>query len=265
MAQPTEYRIFSLVTVLFFAFLYIPVGVVIFYAFNENEVISQWGGFSLKWFESAVQNKALLRSVKVSLTVAFFATIIATSISVVSALLLDRSRMRHRSNISETLIQLPLLIPEIVLAVSVLIFFSQLGIRNSMIKLIIAHATFCTPFAFLPIRARLQGMNKELEQASYDLYANTWTTFRLITVPLLMPGIFAGAMLSFIISMDDFITSVMVSGGGATTLPVYIFSLVKMGVTPELNAISTIIMGVSLIVVTIAFSLIYTSNKLKKI
>ena len=140
MVQPTEYRIFSIVTVLFFAFLYIPVGVVIFYAFNENEVISQWGGFSLKWFESAVQNKALLRSVKVSLTVAFFATIIATSISVVSALLLDRSRMQHRSNISETLIQLPLLIPEIVLAVSVLIFFSQLGIRNSMIKLIIAHA-----------------------------------------------------------------------------------------------------------------------------
>ncbi len=265
MTRPTEYKIFSVVTVLFFAFLYIPVGVVVYYSFNANEVVSQWGGFSLRWFESAFENKALIRSVKVSLTVAFFATVIATSISVISALLLDRSRMRKNAHLSETIIQLPLLVPEIVLAVSVLIFFSQMGLRNSMIKLIIAHATFCTPFAFLPIRARLQGMNKEMEQAAYDLYANTWTTFRLVTVPLLMPGIFAGAMLSFIISMDDFITSMMVSGGGATTLPVYIFSLVKMGVTPELNAISTIIMGVSLCVVTIAFSLIYTNNKLKKI
>lgn len=265
MVQTTEYRVFSVVTLLFFAYLYIPVGVVIFYSFNESEVVSQWGGFSLKWFEAAFENKALLRSVKVSLTVAFFATLIATTISVISALLLDRSRMRKNANISETIIQLPLLVPEIVLAVSVLIFFSQMGLRNSMIKLIIAHATFCTPFAFLPIRARLQGMNKEMEQAAHDLYANTWQTFRLVTVPLLMPGIFAGAMLSFIISMDDFITSVMVSGGGATTLPVYIFSLVKIGVTPELNAISTIIMVFSLIIVTTAFSLIYTNNKLRKI
>ena len=119
-----------------------------------------------------------------------------------------------------------------------------------MLKLILAHSAFCIPFAFLPIRARLQGMDNNLEQAAQDLYATPLVTFRRITLPLIAPGIFAGSMLSFVISMDDFITSNIVSGGGATTLPVYIFSLVKQGVSPELNAISTLIMVASLLIAT---------------
>ena len=132
-----------------------------------------------------------------------------------------------------------------------------------MAKLILAHTCFCIPFAFLPIRARLQGMSTNMEQAAQDLYANRWITFRRITLPLILPGVFAGAMLSFVVSMDDFITSNIVSGGGATTLPVYIFSLVKQGVSPELNAISTLIMGLSLLLVT-SYWLIMQKGKASK-
>ncbi|MGP3372463.1 ABC transporter permease, partial [Escherichia coli] len=122
---------------------------------------------------------------------------------------------------------------------------------------------FCIPFAFLPIRARLQGMNLDLEQAAQDLYASPWIAFRRITLPIIMPGIFSGAMLSFVISMDDFITSNILSGGGATTLPVYIFSLVKQGVSPELNAISTLIMLVSIVVATPCWFLANKKSKSK--
>ncbi len=245
-----RYPGFGLVVLLFFAFLYLPILVVIAYSFNANRIVSVWQGFSGKWYVSALQNESLIDALQVSLTVAAVSTLIATLIAVAAALVLSRGKgVRHRK-LSETVVNLPLMLPEIVFAVAILILFSQLGIQNGLLKLILAHTCFCIPFAFLPIRARLQGMNTNLEQAAQDLYANPWITFRRITLPLIMPGIFAGSMLSFVISLDDFVTSNIVSGGGATTLPVYIFSLVKQGVSPELNAISTLIMGVSLLLAT---------------
>ncbi|MGB0944240.1 MAG: ABC transporter permease [Marinomonas sp.] len=248
-----HYPGFGLISVAFFLFLYLPILVVIAYSFNSNKIVSVWQGFSFKWYLSALQNEGLMNAVQVSLTVATIATIIATSVATAAALVLSRGKEVKHVKLSETVINLPLMLPEIVFAVAILILFSQLGLQDGLTKLILAHACFCIPFAFLPIRARLQGMTNNLEQAAQDLYANPWITFKLITLPLILPGIFAGAMLSFVISMDDFITSSIVSGGGATTLPVYIFSLVKQGVSPELNAISTLIMLVSLLLVTPAW------------
>ena len=144
-----------------------------------------------------------------------------------------------------------------VLAVAVLILFSQIGLQNGMVKLIIAHTAFCIPFAFLPIRARLQGMEPDFEEAAQDLYATPWVAFRRVTLPLIAPGVFAGAMLAFVISMDDFITSNMLNSGGSTTLPVYIFGLIKQGTTPELNAISTLIVLGSLVLATTALILTF--------
>ncbi len=241
---------FKAVTVLFFAFLYLPILVVIGYSFNENKIVSVWHGFSWKWYSSALQNDGLMSALQVSFTVAAVATFFATSIALAAALVLSRGKNVKHAPVSEAVVNLPLMLPEIVFAVAVLILFSQLEIRNGMLKLILAHTCFCIPFAFLPIRARLKGMNTDLEQAAQDLYAPPWTTFKLITLPLIMPGVLAGAMLSFVISLDDFITSNIISGGGATTLPVYIFSLVKQGVSPELNAISTLIMVISLLIAT---------------
>jgi spermidine/putrescine transport system permease protein len=239
-------------TALFFLYLYVPILVVIAYSFNESRLASVWGGFSLRWYESALSNRALLEAVKVSLTVAAVATALSTAIALMAALVLVRARGVRFRRLSETVVNLPLLLPEIVLAVAVLIVFSQIGLQNGMAKLIIAHTAFCIPFAFLPIRARLQGMEPDFEEAAQDLYASPWVTFRRVTLPLIAPGVFAGAMLAFVISMDDFITSNMLNAGGSTTLPVYIFGLIRQGTTPELNAISTLIVLGSLVIATAA-------------
>jgi len=245
----------GLVTGAFFLWLYAPIAVVIWFSFNENRLVSVWTGFSTKWYVAALSNDALLDALRVSVIVAVTATVVATLTALSAAMVLTRhSDLRFR-RLSETVVNLPLLLPEIVVAVASLILFSQIGFTNGLLRLIVAHSAFCTPFAFLPIRARLQGMNGDYEEAAKDLYAAPFTAFRRVTLPLILPGVFAGAMLAFVISMDDFITSNMLATGGTTTLPVYIFSLIKRGTTPELNAISTLLILASLIIATLALVL----------
>lgn len=249
-----------LFTGLFFLYLYLPIAVVVFFSFNDNRLVSVWGGFSLKWYQKALANDALLDAVSISLTVAAIATALSTTVALMAALVLVRARDVKFRRLSETAVNLPLLLPEIVLAVAVLILFSQVGLQNGLLKLIIAHTAFCIPFAFLPIRARMQGMEPDFEEAAQDLYASPWVTFRRVTLPLILPGVFAGAMLAFVISMDDFITSNLLNSGGSTTLPVYIFGLIKQGTTPELNAISTLIIAASLILATAALALTFRNQ-----
>ena len=239
-------------TIFFFLYLYIPLAVIVVYSFNANRVAGVWTGFSLKWYGSALNNAALMSALKTSLTIAAVATVVSTLIALSAALAIIRGKNVRFRKLSETVVNLPLLLPEIVLAVATLILFSLLDIQNGLVRLIVAHSAFCTPFAFLPIRARLQGMSLDLEEASADLYANSWTTFRRVTLPLIFPGVFSGAMLAFLISMDDFITSNLLATGGSTTLPVYIFSLIRAGTSPELNAIATLLILASLILATAA-------------
>ncbi|GMB79767.1 ABC transporter permease [Shinella zoogloeoides] len=239
-------------TVFFFLYLYAPLAVIVVYSFNANRVAGVWTGFSLKWYGSALNNAALMNALKTSLTIAAIATVVSTLVALSAALTIIRGRNLHFRKLSETVVNLPLLLPEIVLAVATLLLFSLLDIQNGMLRLTIAHSAFCTPFAFLPIRARLQGMSLDFEEASADLYADRWTTFRRVTLPLIFPGVFSGAMLAFLISMDDFITSNLLSTGGSTTLPVYIFSLIRAGTSPELNAIATLLILASLVLATVA-------------
>lgn len=253
-----------LFTAVFFLYLYLPIAVVVIYSFNENRLVSVWTGFSLKWYQSALSNRNLLDALQVSLTVAAMATVFATTVALMAALVLVRGRNVKFRRVSETVVNLPLLLPEIVLAVAVLILFSQLGLTSGLLKLVIAHTAFCIPFAFLPIRARLQGMEPDFEEAAQDLYATPWVTFRRVTLPLILPGVFSGAMLAFVISMDDFITSNMLASGGTTTLPVYIFGLIKQGTTPELNAISTLIILASLAIATTALVITFRSAAKQK-
>jgi spermidine/putrescine transport system permease protein len=245
----------GLMTTVFFLWLYAPIVVVIWFSFNENRLVSVWSRFSTKWYTAALANDALMDALRVSLTVAGIATVISTAVALCAAMVLSRNSDLRFAKLSETVVNLPLLLPEIVVAVATLILFSQLEFTNGLLRLIVAHSAFCTPFAFLPIRARLQGMSADFEEAAQDLYATPFTAFRRITLPLIMPGVFAGAMLAFVISMDDFITSNMLATGGTTTLPVYIFSLIKRGTTPELNAISTLLIVASLIIATLALAL----------
>ena len=239
-------------SLLFFLYLYAPLAVIVVYSFNDNRIAGVWTHFSLKWYGSALNNAALMGALKTSLLVAAIATTVATTVALMAALAIVRGRNLRFRKLSEAVVNLPLLLPEIVLAVATLILFSLLGIQNGLLKLVIAHSAFCTPFAFLPIRARLQGMSLDFEEAAADLYASRWTGFRRVTLPLIFPGLFSGAMLAFLISMDDFITSNMLSSGGTTTLPVYIFSLIRAGTSPELNAIASLLLLASLILATVA-------------
>ncbi|MPL80188.1 putative 2-aminoethylphosphonate transport system permease protein PhnV [bioreactor metagenome] len=258
MSTPHDVRHYpgaGLVTWAFFLWLYAPIAVVIWFSFNENRLVSVWSGFSTKWYAAALENDALLDALRVSLIVALTATVVATLVALSAAMVLTRHADLKFRRLSETVVNLPLLLPEIVVAVASLILFSQIGFTNGMARLIVAHSAFCTPFAFLPIRARLAGMSADYEEAAQDLYAAPFTAFRRVTLPLILPGVFAGAMLAFVISMDDFITSNMLNTGGTTTLPIYIFSLIKKGATPQLNAISTLLILASLIIATLALAL----------
>jgi spermidine/putrescine transport system permease protein len=245
-----HYRGLGLWNIAFLIFLYMPIVVLIFYSFNDNRMVMNWGGFSFDWYIKAFSNTAIQDAVLNSLIVAVFATVISTAIATIGALVLARGGNFRGKTMSMGLITLPLMVPEIVTAVAMLIFFAAIGMNWGLGNVIIAHVTFCIPFAFMPIRARLEGMDTSLEQASRDLYASEWETFRFITVPQLMPGIVAGAMLAFVISMDDFIITLMVSGAGSTTLPVYIYSMIRRGLTPEINAVSTLLLLFSIAIVT---------------
>jgi len=237
-------------TVFFFIFLYLPIVVLVFYSFNANRMVMNWGGFGIDWYLKAFENEDIQKAVWNTLIVATVSTIFATAIATIGALVLARGGNFRGKTISLGLITLPLMVPEIVTAVAVLIFFSAIKLDLGLGNVIIAHITFCIPFAFMPIRARLEGMDTSMEQAARDLYASEWETFRYVTVPLLMPGIVAGAMLAFVISMDDFIITLMVGGAGSTTLPVYIYSMIRRGLTPEINAVCTVLLFVSIAIVT---------------
>lgn len=248
---------FRTVAALCLAMLYAPILVLVVFSFNENRSVTKWTEFSLKWFGNVLQNEGVKSAALVSLEVAVSATIIATIAATAAALATTRTAPWRGQTASYLVINLPLMVPEIVTAVATLSFFalvaSTLGISFGLGKLIIAHTVFCVPFAYLPIRARLEDMDLTLEQAAADLYATPWRAFRRVTLPLLMPGITSGAMLAFIVSFDDFTITALVAGPGETTLPLYIWGQIRRGITPETNAISTILLIISVLFVTLSF------------
>jgi spermidine/putrescine transport system permease protein len=240
------------IALMFFVYLYVPIVILIALSFNENRTATIWTGFSTRWYGVVLANDDILRAARTSLTVASAATLIAAVAATAAALGMSRARFRGQDAVGG-LIALPLVVPEIVTAVATLLFFVLVGIRLGLTSLIIAHTVFCIPFAYLPVRARLEGMDPLLEEAAADLYASAFATFRRITLPLLWPGILSGAMLAFIISLDDFVISYFVAGAGSTTLPVYIFGMIRIGITPEVNAVSAMMLVVSILFVTLSY------------
>ena len=241
-------------TFLFFVYVYLPIAVLIALSFNENRTVTVWTGFSLDWYRVAFANDDMVRAATNSLLIAAIASTSATVLATLAALRMETDRFRGKAAFN-ALVALPITVPEIVPAVATLMFFVMLrnwfGFDLGLGNIMIAHSVFCIPFAFMPIRARLQDMDVTLEHAARDLYASAWNAFRHVTLPLLMPGVIAGAMLAFVISFDDFIITQMISGPGTTTLPVYIYSMIRQGVTPEVNAASTILIVVSTVFVTV--------------
>ena len=245
-----DYPGLKLWTWVFFIYLYAPMFVLVFYSFNESRRAQIWRGFSFDWYAKALGNDDIQAAAINSLIVAVVATSVATVIATMTALVLARGGSFRGSTFALGVVSLPLVVPEIATAVATLSFFAVIGFELGLMSIIIAHTVFCIPFAFLPIRARLEGMDETLEQAAGDLYADDWQTFRHVTLPLLMPGIVAGATLAFIISIDDFIITLMVAGAGATTLPLYIYGMIRQGISPEVNVISTVMLVISLLFIT---------------
>jgi spermidine/putrescine transport system permease protein len=235
-------------------FLYMPILVLVFMSFSSGDLLTQWYGFSLRWYREVLTNDDMLRAIRNSLIIAVSATTAGTIAATLAAIGLAHGRFcGHRT--AETLIGLPLVVPEIVAAIAILLFFVSVRIPLGITSIIVAHTIFTIPFAFLPIRARLAGLDPALSEAAADLYANRWQTLYRIILPLIWPGIAAGAMLAFISSLGDFVISFFVSGPGSTTLPVYVFSMIRMGVTPAVNAISTLLIGASIIVLSLSYLL----------
>lgn len=233
------------------AFLYLPLMILALYSFNESRINAVWSGFTLNWYEALFNNRRVLEALTNSLIVAVVSTIASTILGTTAAIALHKYQYKYKSVING-LLYLPILIPEIVMGLSLLVLFSQAKIPLGKTSLILAHITFCVSFVVITVNARLEGMRPELEQAAMDLYATPFQTFRYITLPLAMPGIIAGALMAFTLSIDDFIISFFVAGPNSTTLPLYIYAMVKRGISPEINALSTLLMLATITLVVLA-------------
>ena len=237
-----------------FLFLYLPIIVLVIFSFSGSTNVGVWAGFSTRWYAELLGDAAIQSALRVSLWVAFWSTLIATVLGTLAALALERYRFIGRLPF-DTAMYLPIIIPDIVMALSTLLFFVTFAVPLSRYTVLVTHVAFNVAFVAVVVRARLAEMDKSLEEAAADLGASAWTTFRRITLPILMPGIVSGALLAFTLSLDDFVITFFVAGPGSTTLPVRVYSMIKFGVPPEVNAISTLMLVGSTVLVVISLLL----------
>lgn len=259
----------TLYTLLFFAFIYIPLALIALYSFNANPVnMMVWSGFTTEWYaqvlgfntkvsESALYIEStdqLIAAVLNSLKIALFTTVISTVLGTAIALALHRYNFLGR-RFYQVVMFMPMLMPDIVLGIALLIFFVSAGIRLGVTTIVVGQCTFLISYVFIVVSARLAGMDRTLENASADLGANEWVTFRRVVLPQLMPGIVGGALLAFIISMDDLVITYFIAGVDVTTLPMFIFSMLRRGIKPEINAIAVMMLTFSFLVASLGLYL----------
>lgn len=234
-----------------FIFLYLPILILIIFSFNESRFVGTWTGFSTQWYGALFRNQGVIEALRVSIWVGVWSTIISTILGTMTALAMERFRFKGRVSF-DAILYLPIIIPDIVMALSTLLFFVVAGVSLSRYTVLISHVAFNIAFVAIVVRARLADMDVNLEEAAADLGASEWQVFRWVTLPLLTPGIIAGALLAFTLSLDDFVITFFVSGPGSTTLPVRVYSMIRFGLTPEVNAVSTLMFVGSTVLVVIS-------------
>lgn len=254
---------------LFLFFVYAPILVVVAFSFNANPInMMIWSGFTFDWYWSIFgyptrlneqtlyveSTDQLLAAVRNSLSVAAFTTLISTVLGTMTALALYRHRFRAQ-RFYQGLLYMPMLMPDIVLGIALLVFFVTFGVSLGLVSIITGHCTFLVSYVFVVVSARLAGMDDTLEQASADLGADEWTTFRRITLPQILPGVVGGALLAFIISMDDLVITYFIAGVDSTTLPLFIYGMLRRGIKPEINAIATLMLVFSIVVASLGLYL----------
>ncbi len=232
-------------------FMYIPIAVTVVYSFNESKISSIWGGFSLKWYRQLFSNGDLLQALLNSIFLAAVSCILAIIIGTLGAFGMHKTTLSWNDTISY-LSTLPIMIPEIILGMVFLAVFSFMGIPFGMVTLIIAHTAFCIPYIFIMVSSRLIGMDKSLEEAARDLGASQPRAFFDIILPLIMPAILSGTVLAFAMSFDDVVISIFTTGPKVSLLPVKVYTKLKTGVTPEINALATVILVVTVMLIVIA-------------
>jgi len=234
--------------ILAYAFLYAPLAIVVVYSFNDSRLNAEWVGFTLSWYQKLFHNEKMLHAAWNSLLIG----ITASAVSTILGTMAGYAMYRFRARLLPVLILAPIAIPEILMGVSLLIFFVLLNISLGMVSIVLSHIAFCIGFVAIVVRSRLAGMDESLTEAARDLGATPWTAFRLVTLPLIMPGVVAGALMAFTLSIDDFVITFFTAGVGSTTLPLQIYTMVKIAVTPEVNAVSTLLMTLTLALILIA-------------
>lgn len=227
---------------------YIPILLTVIYSFNESKISSIWEGFSLKWYAELFRDRDIREALFNSLVLAVLSCSCAVIIGTLGALGMYRKRSRLNDAVAYVSM-IPIMIPEIILGMVFLSVFSLMGLPFGMVTLVIAHTTFCVPYVYSMVKARLVGMDKSLEEAALDLGASPVRVFFDVTLPLIMPAVWSGVMLAFAMSFDDVVISIFVTGPKVNTLPVKIYTKLKTGVTPEINALATVMLGVTVLLV----------------
>ncbi|MGI6851007.1 ABC transporter permease [Mesorhizobium sp. 1B3] len=238
--------------VLGFSFLYLPIVLLVIFSFNESKLVTVWGGFSTKWYVSLMSNRGILDAAWVTIRVALIAATVATVLGTLAAIALTRyTRFRGRLLFSG-MVFAPLVMPEVITGLSLLLFFVAVGLDRGFVTLTLAHITFTMCFVTVVVQSRLVTFDRALEEAAMDLGATPVKAFFQVTLPVILPAVISGWMLAFTLSLDDLVISNFTSGPGATTLPMKIYSQVRLGVTPEINAVCTILIGIVTIGVIVA-------------
>ena len=241
-------RIFATWTGFVFVFFYLPIVILVLFSFNQSKLNIVWTGFTFEWYAALWHDTVLIRTLKNSLIVATATTAVSVVLGTAGAWLLHRYRYRASGTL-ETLVFLPMIVPEVILGVSLLILFVTIGLKLGYTTIVISHVTFCFPFVMAAVQARLAGLDPALEEAALDLGATPLQAFTKVLVPYLMPAIVSGALMSFTLSLDELIVTYFTASAGTRTLPLEIFGRVKKGLDPSLNAISTVFIGVTVLAV----------------
>lgn len=237
----------KLVSFLVYAFLYLPLVVVVLYSFNDSKLNAEWVGFTLDWYRRLFVNEGMKTAALNSLWIGLASSACATVLGTLAGLVLHK----QRAPVLQVLVITPIAIPEILTGVSLLIFFNILNFSLGYLSIILSHIAFCVGFVAIVVRSRLAGMDEALVEAARDLGASPLQAFARITLPLIMPGVIAGALMAFTLSIDDFVITFFTAGVDSETLPLRIYSMVKIAVTPEVNAVSSLLMLLTLVVVSI--------------
>lgn len=238
--------------------IYLPIFFVVIYSFNSSKTSSIWSGVTLKWYTEMINDRSLWEAFSASIVVAMFSAVISAVIGTLGAVSINRLNTKIKLFVN-TLSYIPIIIPEIILAVALLMFFSVLPLNYGIFTLILAHSTFCIPYVFIMVQIRLSGIDYSIYEAAIDLGANKIQIFFTITLPLIIPSILSGTLLSIAMSLDDVIISIFLSGPKSTTLPVKIFSMLKLGITPKINALCTFMLLITFIILGIV-AFFYKNN-----